>query len=72
MASRTAQLAVIDLIFAGTVSRRADVFAEQLDKTKTALLVKLRGAANASGQQGRNGRASAPQGSERRPRQREQ
>jgi len=59
MASRTAQLAVIDLIFAGTVSRRADVFAQQFDKTKTALLVKLRGAANASGQQGRNGRAPA-------------
>jgi len=59
MASRTAQLAVIDLIFAGTVSRRAAVFAQQFDKTKTALLVKLRGAANASGQQGRNGRAPA-------------
>lgn len=51
MASRTAQMAVIDLIFAGTVSRRADVFARQFDKTKTALLVKLRGAANLSGQQ---------------------
>lgn len=61
MASRTAQLAVIDLIFAGTVSRRADVFARQFDKTKTALLVKLRGAANVPGQPGRNSRASAQQ-----------
>jgi hypothetical protein len=60
MASRTAQLAVIDLIFAGTVSRRSDVFAEQFDKTKTALLMKLRGAAGVPGQAGRNGRASAP------------
>jgi hypothetical protein len=65
MASRTAQLAVIDLIFAGTVGMRADVFAQQFDKTKTALLVKLRGAVNVSGQQGRNGRASAPQRGER-------
>ena len=72
MASRTAQLAVIDLIFAGTVSRRNDVFSRQFDKTKTALLVKLRGAANPSGQQGRNGRTSAPERSERRPKQREQ
>jgi DNA-binding MurR/RpiR family transcriptional regulator len=43
MASRTAQLGVIDLIFAGTVSRRRDVFTAQFEKTRAALLSKLRG-----------------------------
>lgn len=43
MASRTAQLGVIDLIFAGTLSRRRDVFTAQFEKTRAALLSKLRG-----------------------------
>jgi len=63
MASRTAQLAVVDLIFAGTVGRRSELFARQFDKTKTALLMKLRGSANACGQSTRNARASTPRDS---------
>ncbi|MGE5572623.1 MAG: MurR/RpiR family transcriptional regulator [Bacteroidota bacterium] len=61
MASRTAQLAVIDLIFAGTVSRRAEVFACQLDKTRNAILVKLRGAVNMPEQLVKDDRASEGQ-----------
>ncbi|MEA4884849.1 MAG: MurR/RpiR family transcriptional regulator [Clostridia bacterium] len=57
MASRTAQLAVIDLIFVGTVSRRPDVFSGQFAKTRAALLAKLRGCSNASPQSNRSDRA---------------
>ncbi len=43
MASRTAQLAVIDLIFAGTLGRKRDVFTAQFERTRAALFTKLRG-----------------------------
>lgn len=45
MASRTAQMAVIDLLFAGTVKKRAKEFSRNLEKTRQALLTKLRGGA---------------------------
>jgi DNA-binding MurR/RpiR family transcriptional regulator len=50
MASRTAQLAVVDLIFAGTINRRAEESAKQLEKTKSALLSKLTGDVHVSSQ----------------------
>ncbi len=55
MASRTAQLAVIDLVFAGTIDRRAEESAKQLEKTKSALLSKLAGDVRVVVQTSKNG-----------------
>jgi len=55
MASRTAQLAVIDLVFAGTIDRRSEESAKQLEKTKSALLSKLAGDVRVVVQTSKNG-----------------